>query len=382
MANTPPAPKKPGVVIPLPKKPRDDDTQSFVTEGSPKSRKEIVVGGPAVRDDDTERTTLVDTPTVRRDPAEVRRGPPPLPTSREPDLRLPTRTYARGAVIANFYDCVGEALLIKRGRLMLEVLDLRTEERERTEGREQEPVPLKDFRIEIGPRQILFEELLSSQGDGGIVSDFRATAKEETEAYVLTLDDLVDPDVAHVTLRARLYAVLDASSSATGRSRKQEILHWEEENAWLKALDETKQRTYELEVENGGLKQEVMALREQNRQLTRETITEASIIAFAELQNRYRTLREAREQDQAELLEVRQKLASMTGEMNELLKRQEELEDYDALRKQRPEIFYSRLALIFYSLLAAVDDIELQQLALRGMSLLHGRAKPPSSDST
>lgn len=360
MANTPPVPKKPsGVVIPMPKK-RRDETVEFATEARPDSRTEIVVGGPTVRDDDTERTTLVDPPTDRHDPAAVRRGPPPLPKSREPDLRLPTRTFAKDELVADFFVHIDEVMLIKRGRLTLEALDHRGE------------IPLKDFRIEVGPGQLLFEELLTAHGDGGIVSDFRVTAKETTEFYVLTLDDLVGSDADYVTLRARLYAVLNAATDASSRARRLQVRHREEEDGALAALDELRQRVRELEVENGGLKRQVATLDELNRRLVTSAVQKAVRERLIQLE---REVRELKEQNRKQAKTIHELEATSKSQMafvehvTEEVLEYERLRDLLALETDAPERLTEELKRIFLQLFQCQSP-RLQTLGVLGFGEL------------
>lgn len=318
MANTPPVPKKPGVVIPMPKKPRSDQTVSFETESRPDSRTEIVVGASSARDDeDTQRTTLVDPPTGRHDPVEVRRGPPPLPKSREPDLRLQIKRFAMGELVADFFDSVEEVLLIKRGRLVLEALDSRGEQ------------PLKNFRIELGTGQLLFEELLARHGENGIVSDFRVTAKEETEAYILTLDDLIGAGLDPIVRRARLYAVLDATSNATSESRKLRVIHREDEDGALRSIDELRQRINELTTENGGLTRQVSTLDELNRRLVTSAVQKAVRERLIELE---REVRELKEQNRKQAKTIHELEATSKSQMAFVEHVTEEVLEYERLR--------------------------------------------------
>lgn len=370
MAKTPPAPNKPSNVFSLPRSRRADETVSFETEKRPDSHTEIVVGDPPRRDDDTERTTLVDPPTDRHDPAAVRRGPPSLPMSREPDLRLPTRTFAKDELVADFFVHIDEVMLIKRGRLTLEALDHRGE------------IPLKDFRIEVGPGQLLFEELLTAHGKDGIVSDFRVTAKETTEVYVLTLDDLVDaPD--QVTFRARLYAVLNATTDASSRTRRLQVLHREQEDAMLAALDAARAQTHEYEVECGRLRQRAGSLEELNRRLTHDVVNKVVLEELKKLGAQVRELLEKNRTLERVVLErtsETQSALSYAETVTEELVKLEKLRDLLDLQTADRKMFLSEVQRTFLTLLYT-EDVELQQLAVNGLGVLSdlSHRKSPSS---
>ncbi len=358
MANTP---KPPAVkaVFPRPSakpRPRDDETQSFEVER--RVIKEVSVGTGSFEEAEETHRIPVEELDEGRPTMEI-----PKPTGAKHEnasLDLVTKRFAKGELIVDFFASVTEALLIKRGRVSFEALNSLGSE------------PLKNFRPELGPGRILFSQVLTQEADRGIASDLRVTALEETEAYVLSMYDLVGDDLDPIKRRLRFYKVLDAVSDENTHGRRSLVLAQENEDAVLYALDEARARARELEIENGQLRQQVATLDEHNRQLTKSAVSQAVRSELSRLMREVRELRESLRSTTRRAIDAessyqsqRNYVESLTEEVVEF----ERLRDLLDLERTDQRKFYSEVQRIFLSLYH-IDDARLKQLGVEGLGIL------------
>lgn len=292
------------------------------------------------------------TSEIRR--SRIPKPPPPL------QLNLEMRTFPKGTMIADFYDQVEEVLVIRTGRVILETYD--------SKGNDVLP----DFRLEVGPKQILFEELLTHEGESGYASNYRVTAKEDVEAYVIAMYDLTGDDADPVARRRLLYLVLHAMAETTAHGRRLQILHREDENGVLEMLDKAREKANELETNNIELKTKVARLEEQNRHITVSAVEET---VRRELR---RLIKETGEQ-QDELRRRARKIIDLEAaaqsannyvqSLTEDVVRYEHLRDLLELETADPKVFLSEVHRVFLALLST-NDRQLQILGVQGLGVL------------
>lgn len=295
-----------------------------------------------------------DRPTAEIRRSRIPKGPPPI------ELQLDVKRIPKGTLVVDLYDAIDEVLIIRSGRLILETAD-RTGEK-----------LLKDYKLELGPRQVLFEELLTHEGESGPASNYRVTAKDDVEAYVITMYDLIGDDADPIKRRKLLYLVLNAMAEATAHGRRLHAAHREDEDDLLQALDDEREKVGDLRTRNGELNRKIALLEEQNRQLTVSAVDEVVRRELRRLMKEASELREKLRIADRKVIDAEATAASANNYIQALtddLVRLEQLRDLLELETADPKVFLSEVHRVFLALLST-NDHRLQILGVHGLGVL------------